>query len=200
MKNKKKKFFKNKFQMVIYTIIFIVCIGLFIYIGCIDFTKDIDSESKKFSSLYKEVSDDNLYVFTSASEVLNLLNKEEVSVILFGFPTNKWTGYYANILNEVAKELKIDKLYYYDFYEDRKDSNGTYETIVNKLKVYAPVDDEGNQDIMAPTVVIVRNGVVKAYFDDTSMMKGITTPKEYYNENQIELIKSELKYVLEELK
>ncbi len=200
MKSKKKKFFKNKFQMVIYTIIFIVCIGLFIYIGCIDFTKDIDSESKKFSSLYKEVSDDNLYVFTSASEVLNLLNKEEVAVILFGFPTNKWTGYYANILNEVAKELKIDKLYYYDFYEDRKDSNGTYETIVNKLKVYAPVDDEGNQDIMAPTVVIVRNGVVKAYFDDTSMMKGITTPKEYYNENQIELIKSELKYVLEELK
>ena len=200
MKNKKKKFFKNKFQMVIYTIIFIVCIGLFIYIGCIDFTKDIDSESKKFSSLYKEVSDDNLYVFTSASEVLNLLNKEEVSVILFGFPTNKWTGYYANILNEVSKELKIDKLYYYDFYEDRRDSNGTYETIVNKLKVYAPVDDEGNQDIMAPTVVIVRNGVVKAYFDDTSMMKGITTPKEYYNENQIELIKSELKYVLEELK
>ena len=40
------------------------------------------------------------------------------------------------------------------------------------------------QDIQAPTVVIVKNGEVLAYFDDTSIIKGNITPEIYYTEYQ----------------
>lgn len=183
----KKKFFKNKTQLVIYTIIFIICIILFIVIGKTDFQKDIDTEAEKFSSLYNMVSEDNLYVFCDATDVLNIIDGRS-GVILMGFPSNKWTNYYANILDEVSKELKIDKIYYYNFQKDREESNGTYETIVKRLNVYVPVDDEGFQDIQAPTVLIVKNGDIIGYFDDTSIMKGNVTPEIYYNENQKSLV------------
>ena len=180
---KKKKFFKNKTQMIIYSIIFIICIALFIVIGKTDFQKDIDTEAKKFHALYNLVDDDNLYVFSDATDVLDILNGRS-GVILMGFPMNKWTNNYAKILNDTAKEFNIDKIYYYDFQKDRDESNGTYETIVNKLKVYVPVDDEGLQDIQAPTVIVIKEGEVIAYFDDTSIIKGTVTPEVYYTENQ----------------
>ena len=85
---KKKKFFKNKTQMIIYSIIFIICIALFIVIGKTDFQKDIDTEAKKFHALYNLVDDDNLYVFSDATDVLDILNGRS-GVILMGFPMNK---------------------------------------------------------------------------------------------------------------
>lgn len=183
----KKKFFKSKTQLVIYSFLFIICIILFIIIGKTDFQKDIDTEAEKFSSLYNMVSDDNLYVFCDATDVLNIIDGRS-GIILMGFPSNKWTNYYANILDLVSKELDVDKIYYYNFQKDREESNGTYETIVNKLDVYVTVDDEGTKDLRAPTVLIVKDGEIIGYFDDTSTMKGVITPEDYYNEYQSSLI------------
>lgn len=180
---KKKKLFKSKIQMYVYSLIFIVCIILFIIIGKTDFKKDIDTEAKQFSSIYNLVENDNVFHFSNASEVLNILNGRS-GVIFLGFPLNDWTNYYADILDDVSKELNVDKIYYYDFLKDREESNGTYETIVNKLNVYVTVDDEGRKDLHAPTVIIVKNGEVIGYFDDTAIIKGIITPQIYYTEYQ----------------
>ena len=180
---KKKSLFKSKTQMIIYMFLYILCISLFIVIGQINFQKDIDTESKKFHSLYDMVENDNLYVFSDATDILSIVDGKS-GVVLMGFPTNKWMNYYASILNSVAKEVGLDKIYYYDFQNDREESNGTYETIVNKLKVYVPVNDKGIQDIQAPTVIVVKKGEVIGYFDDTSIIKGIVTPEVYYTENQ----------------
>lgn len=190
-----KKLYKSKTQMVIYTLIFIICIGLFIYIGQIDYTQKYDTDAEKFANLYDNIPEDNLYVFADAVDILSIVSNKS-GVILMGFPTNKWTGYYAKILNEVAEEVGIDKIYYYDFLQDREENNGSYETILNKLKVYAPVSDEGNMDVHAPTVIIVKNGEIIGYFDDTSIMKGTVTPEIYYTENQIALTKNGFKTAL----
>ena len=178
---KKKKLFKNKVQMVIYITLFIIFIGLFIYIGQIDFKKDEDSEAKKFSSLYNLVPDNNLYVFCDASDVLDIL-KGRSGIVLMAFPSNKWSNKYASLLNEVATSLGVDKICYYDFKSDRDESNGTYETVVNTLSVYAPVDDDGVQNIYAPTVIVVKHGDVIGYFDETSIIKGSVNPDLYYND------------------
>jgi len=180
---KKKSLFKSKTQMIIYSILFMVCIGLFIIISQIDFQKDIDTEAEKFHALFEMVPNENLYVFSDATDVLEIINGRS-GIVLMGFPTNKWMNYYADILNRAAMDLNVDKIYYYDFQTDRDESNGTYETIVNKLKVYVPVNDEGIQDIQAPTVLIVKKGEVIGYFDDTSIIKGALTPDIYYTENQ----------------
>ncbi len=197
---KKKKLFKNKVQMIVYTLIFILCIVLFIIIGKTDFCKEEVTEAKKFNNIYNLVSEDNLYVFSNATEVLKILNGRS-GIILMGFPLNVWTKYSANILNDVAKEEGIDKIYYYDFLKDREESNGTYETIVNKLDVYITVDDEGTKDLHAPTILIVKDGEIIGYFDDTSTIKGVITPEDYYNEYQTSLTKEMYKTaILEYLK
>ena len=183
--------------MVIYIILFIVLLSLFVVVGEINFKKEEDSEAKQFSSLYNLVDKDNLYVFSDATDVLNVL-KGRSGVIFLAFPANKWANQYANILNEVGKEVGLDKIYYYDFKKDRDESNGTYETVVNTLEMYIPVDDENNKNIQSPTIVIVKKGNVIAYFDEITLMKGPITPKEYYTENQVAGIKSSLKVALEE--
>lgn len=180
---KKKKLFKNKTQMIIYTLTFIVCIILFIVIGKTNFQKHIDTEAEQFSSIYNLVEDDNLFHFSNANEVLTILNGRS-GIILLGFPLNEWTNYYADILDDVSKELDVDKIYYYDFLKDRDESNGTYETIVNKLSVYVTVDDEGRKDLHAPTVIVVKDGEIIGYFDDTAIIKGTVTPEIYYTEYQ----------------
>lgn len=184
---KKKSLFKNKTQMIVYMLTFTICIALFIIIGQIDFQKDIDTDGKQFHSLYNLVENDNLYIFSDVTDVYDILNGRS-GVILMGFPSNKWINYYADILNKAAKEVGIDKIYYYDFQKDREESNGTYETVVNKLGVYVPVNDEGLQDIQAPTVVIVKKGEIIGYFDETSIVKGNITPEVYYTENQKQLV------------
>ncbi len=194
---KKKKLFKNKTQMIIYLILYIVCIGLFVFIGNINYKDSSETESKKFSNIYHDVPDENLYVFASATDVLNIVNGRS-GVVLLGFPKNKWTKYTAVYLNEVAMEMGIDKIYYYDFLADRDESNGTYETIVNKLNVYTSVSDEGKTDLNAPTVLIVKEGEVIAYFDETAIIKGNTTPEDYYTENAIALTKNMFKKALED--
>ncbi len=194
---KKKKLFKSKTQMIIYIILYIICIGLFVVIGNMNYKDSSETEAKKFSNIYKNISEDNLYVFANASEVLNIVNGRS-GVVLLGFPKNKWTGFYADYLNEVGKEIGLDKIYYYDFLDDRDESNGTYETLVNKLNVYTPVNDEGVTDLAAPTVLVVKEGEVLAYFDETSIIKGNTTPEDYYTENAIALTKEMFKNVLEE--
>lgn len=179
---KKKSLFKNKAQMIIYTITFIICIGLFIFIGQVDFEKG-ETEAVKFSHLYNLVEEDNLFVFSNANDVLSIINGRS-GIVLFGFPSNVWTNYTADILNDVAKEMNIDKIYYYDFLKDRDESNGTYETIVNRLSVYVPINDEGTKNLHAPTVLFVKNGEVIGYFDETSIIKGTVTPEVYYNDYQ----------------
>ena len=169
--------------MIVYGIIFTVCIILFIVIGQFDFKKDIDTEAKKFHNLYDLVPNENLYIFSSSTEVLELLNGRS-GIIFLGFPSNRWSNYYAQLLNKAGIELGLDKIYYYDFQSDRDESNGTYETIVNKLKMYVPVMDMGLQDIQAPTVVMVKKGEIIGYFDDTSIIKGSITPDAYYTEYQ----------------
>lgn len=180
---KKKKLFKNKTQMLVYSVIFIICIFLFILIGKIDFRKDKETDSVQFSTLYNLVEEDNLFYFSNANEILNILNGKS-GVILFGFPLNEWTNYSADILDEVSKEVGVDKIYYYDFLKDREESNGTYETIVNKLKIYVTIDDEGRSDLHAPTVLVVKNGNILGYFDDTSSIKGPISPEKYYSDFQ----------------
>ena len=160
-----------------------ICIFLFILIGKTDFRKNDIKESIKFSNIYRSVPEENLYVFSNASLVNDILNGRS-GVILMSFPTNKWTDIYASILNDGAKEVGIDKIYYYNFLEDRDERNATYETIVNKLSRYAYVNDEGKQNIYAPTILIVKKGMIIAYFDGLSVMRGNQNISEYFAEEK----------------
>lgn len=196
---KKNKLFKNKLQMIIYILLMIIILILFIVIGKHDFNKNISTEAEQFNQIFTNVPKENVFKFSNAQEVNNIINsKKSKGIILFGFKANNWTSYYAEYIDEVAKEMDIKEVLYYDFESDRKDKNGTYETIVNSLSVYTKYTDYNTSEIYAPTLLVVKNGEILLYDDSTAVRSGNYTPDIYWQDYQIEDFKSTLRLVFVE--
>lgn len=188
--------FKSYTQMVVSIILFILFIIGFIYVSTIDFKKDVVKDNEKFVQEHKEVIDkDNVYSYINASDAYTYVKSDSV-IILFGIKDSNWVGHYANVLNQVAKEVGIDKIYYYDFTDDRKDKNATYEAIVEYLDNYVTHLDDGTANLYGPTLLIKKDGVVKYFDDDTALIKGNIKADDYWDEYQTNLKKLNLKAAL----
>lgn len=184
-------------KRVLQGICFILIILAFIYIGTRDFSTKVVVDNERFDSEYAHVNSDNVFTYVSASEVYAKL-KTGSSIIFMGYPDNIWTGHYANILNETAKELGMKEIFYYDFKEDRVNKNGTYQSIVLRLSNYTTTLDDSTTNLHAPTLVVIKNGKIFAYDDETAFVVGNLSPEEYWNEIHVGLKKSELKAMLED--
>lgn len=167
-------------------VLFVFIIVAFIYIGTRDFSKKIIVDNEKFDSEYHNVDKDNVFVYANAQDVYTKL-KNGTAIIFMGFPSNKWSGYYANILNTAAKEMGIKEILYYDFKEDRDSKNATYQSIVLRLSHYATTLDDGKQNIYAPTLILIKNGNIIAYDSETSIHSGNPNPEVYWDSARTEL-------------
>lgn len=183
---------KKKITWIIEILLFILIIGGFIFVGTRDFSSKVEVDNEKFDHDYKNVSSDNVFVYASASEILTAM-KNGSAVVFMAYPGNPWSGYYASILNETAKEAGIDKILYYDFYEDRQNKNATYQSIVLRLSSHLKTLDNGKQNILAPTMMIIKNGQIIAFDDETSIMTGNIVPEDYWDEYHKELKRNTFK-------
>ncbi len=163
------------------SILFILIIIAFIYVGNKDFSDKTNDDNTKFDHDYSLVSKDNVFSYVNANEVYTIL-KNGSGIIFMGYPANEWSGYYAKMINDAAQELKIEKVYYYDFKEDRDNANATYQSIVIRLASYLPVLDTGKQNIYAPALLIVKNGKVLAYDNETAINIGNIKPEDYWTQ------------------
>ena len=170
-------------KKIISGIIFIILIAGFIIIGLQNYDVDKPKDNETFSAEYEEIDENNIYIYADASKVLQKLRSGS-GIIFFGFKSNVWAGYYANILNEAAMNLGVQEIYYYDFYEDRKNHNGTYESIVELIKDYVTVLDDGTKNLYSPSMVIVKDGKILIYNDDTAFIKGDIKPEDYWTDAQ----------------
>ncbi len=182
---------KKKLIKIFQGIAFIAIIIAFIYVGTLDFSPKEIIDNEKFDQEYEMVSSDNVFVYASARDVYSALKGN--AIIFMGFPANKWTGYYANILNEAAKSSNIKEILYYDFYEDRNNKNATYQSIVLKLNNYVLTLDNGTKNIYAPTLVVVKNGNIVYFDNETALILGSTKPEDYWTELKIGLKTNSLK-------
>ncbi|MBE6140007.1 MAG: hypothetical protein E7172_00475 [Firmicutes bacterium] len=192
---KNEKLFKNKIQMIIYIVIFSILFYLFIYLGSKDYSINV-KDNVRFAQEFNQVSTDNVFKYVNASDVYMITSGKD-GIVLFGKNNNDWVNYYAKIINEVAKEVGIKEIFYYDFYDDRNQNNGTYETIVNQLNKYVKYNDLNRAEIYAPTLLIIKNKKVLYFDDETSFINGLNEPKTYWNEYKLGLKKNELKTVFE---
>ncbi len=182
---------KKKLIKIFQGIAFIAIIIAFIYVGTLDFSPKEIIDNEKFDQEYEMVSSDNVFVYANARDVYSALKGN--AIIFMGFPANKWTGYYANILNEAAKSSNIKEILYYDFYEDRNNKNATYQSIVLKLNNYVLTLDNGTKNIYAPTLVVVKNGNIVYFDNETALILGSTKPEDYWTELKIGLKTNSLK-------
>lgn len=172
-------------------IIFVLLIIGFIYLGTRNYKTEDQTDNQIFSAEYEEIDENNIYVYLDASRVLQKLRSDS-GIFFFGFKQNIWAGYYANILNSAAMDLGVEEIYYYDFYEDRKNHNGSYESIVELLGEHIITLDDGTKNLYSPSMVIVKEGKIVAFNSDTAFMNSGTTPDKYWTDYQKNLEKIKL--------
>lgn len=190
---KNQKIFKNKYQMVIYILLFCFFIYLFIYFGTLDYSKEYN-EKEYISEILMLSTNDHVFTNANANNAYMVASGKK-GIVLFGRPNNEWVSAYASIVNEVAKEVGVKSVYYYDITDDRIQNNGTYQTIVNILSNYVTYNDSGNADLYAPSLLVVSGDEILYFDDETSFIKGTTSPNIYWNAYQKDLKKAELRAV-----
>lgn len=163
-----------------------------------DETKLTDAE--KFAEDYTLVDDENVFVYRDAKQIVNIL-KNGTGVVYLGFDECSWCQSYVVYLNEVAKEVGIEKIYYLDILEDRTEHTEEYQEILEIIGDQLQKDDEGNPRVYVPHVSFVINGKSIGYDYETSKdNKGIKTAEEYWSdESRVENLKTKFKTLMEQL-
>ena len=186
---------KNKGLIFGLIAIIIILIGVVIYLLVRDNNKeDVETptDAQKFSEEYSRISDDNVFVYASFDEIIDVLDGGS-GIVYLGFPECKWCEAYVPYLNEVAEDVGISKILYYNIREDRSNNSENYQKIVELLDGYLTDDEEGNPRIYVPAVIFVNNGTIVGFDDETSLdTGGFTNPADYWSEEEVSDLKSRL--------
>ena len=206
----------DKFKVILISLMAIICIFI---IGfkykkedndAIKFKKEYESlnETKnKNGKEYIKVNIDkiNPIVYADYDKVINLI-KNDTAVIYFGFPECPWCRNAVPVLLDTAKELGIEKIYYYNALSirDKKsldesgnivvEEEGTkeYKELVELLYDYLPVydglNDETIKRLYFPTVLFVKNGKIIGLHNST--VESQKNPYDGLNKEQYEELKT----------
>ena len=171
-------------------LLIIPIIFAFLLVGCTKDKKETDAQ--KFAKEYTQLTEDNYFVYRDNEEIIKIL-EHGTGVIYFGFPECPWCQAYVPMLNEVADIEGLEKIYYYNIYEDRKNNTEFYQQVVGIINDYLQYDDEGNKRIYVPAIVVVADGEVVGFDDETSYdTKGFDKPEDYWTEQEISDLKIKL--------
>lgn len=158
-----------------------------------------ESDAQKFAKEYTEVGEDNVFVYRTKEEVIKLM-KYGTGVVYLGFPECPWCQTYAKYLNEVAKEVGVDKIYYYDILEDRTNNTEFYKEVVSILGDNLEHDDEGNSRIFVPNVSFHVGGkIIGNDLETAKDTKGFESPSDYWTEEEVTELKNTLTTYMEEV-
>ena len=188
---------KNKGIIIIMGIIIVVLLAVVIFLLVRDNSNDNNNnneitDAEKFAEEYTLVPDDNVFVYSSVDEIIDIL-ENGTGVVYLGFPECKWCSQYVVYLNEVAKERNISEIHYYNIREDRSNNTENYQTIVSLLEEYLTLDEEGNPRIYVPAVIFMNNGEIVGFDDETSYdTGGFSSPSEYWSDEEVLDLKSRL--------
>lgn len=128
------------------------------------------------------ISKDNPFIYKNAEDIIEMINQKKSFVVYFGYAKCPWCRSMIEELIDVAKENKINEIYYVDILNIRDikevDENGNitttkegtkgYNQLLEKLdsllQEYTIKDQEENEvptnekRIYAPNVVVIING------------------------------------------
>lgn len=155
------------------------------------FKKDKMSDAERFAKEY-DFTVNNVFVYRNLDEINKIL-ENGTGVVYLGFPECPWCKGYIPYLNEVSINEHLDKIYYFNILNDRKNNTSGYKKTVQLLNDYLKYDNEGNKRIYVPAVIAVNNGKIVGFDDESSFdTKGYETPEEYWKNEDLDGLKKRL--------
>ncbi len=169
-------------RRIIYFILFAILIAGFIYLG----EKYKDNSKVKVYTIedYYPDIDSNIFEVVSGSKLINVLKDKGDHLILVGSSKSKYSQKYITELKTVLRELNINNIIYYDSYSDKSQKNSNYYEIRKLLAGNLITTDGSNQNLLAPSFYIIKNGEVKYYNIETAVMKNTDNPEKYWTEDK----------------
>lgn len=157
-------------------------------------TKKVDGE--KFAKEYTEVDSNNVFVYRDIDEIINIL-EHGTGIVYLGFPECPWCQSYVKYLNEVATDMGVEEIYYYDILEDRQENTDNYLKIVDLINEYLQYDKEGKKRIYVPSVITLKKGEIVGFDDETAWdTKGYKKPADYWTDNEVKDLKEKLETII----
>ena len=191
----------NKKNLTIALVILLV-LGV-VSLALIENNKSAKEEEKtdalRFKEEYSEVSEDNVFVYRDIEEIIDIM-ENGTGVVYLGFPECPWCNYYVKYLNEVAKEIGITRIYYYNIYEDRSNNTENYQRIVELLGENLQYDEEGRLRVYVPNVSFhIEGEVIGNDYETSKDTNGFTDPSDYWTEEEISSLKNNLSVYMKEV-
>lgn len=147
--------------------------------------------NNNFNNEYNLVDENNVFVYKSIDDILITLDKG-TGVIFLGFPESSWCQSYVKYSNDIAIEKNIDIIYYYNFKAIRDNNTEKYKKLVSRLDDYLYLDDTDSYRLYAPALVIVKEGKILAFDNETSLMTSPILTNEYWTEEKINNFKTKI--------
>lgn len=127
----------------------------------------------------------NPIVYLNKNEIISFLEKK-TGIVYFGYNTCPWCRNIIEPLLEVAKEEKIEHIYYVDIHKNLKDIS---KELTKVLDDYLTLDEETNEKrIAVPDVYFVKEG--KIVFHHLGTVESYKNPYLGMNNQQIRELKS----------
>lgn len=184
---------KKSIKNIFYVVAFAILIAGFIYFGNKDFTEGESAlpDNEKIVKEYDLVDKNNVYTYTDLKQTLNLM-KEGSGIVLICTPESVWCNTYAKLVNEVAKEQGVSKIYYLNIRNDRLENSKKYRELVTLLDDFLYRDDLDVSHLYAPELVFVKNGKIVAHDNETAISVGTERPEDYWTVEHLIAYKSKM--------
>ncbi|MBR2586925.1 hypothetical protein IKE71_00930 [Candidatus Saccharibacteria bacterium] len=183
-------------------IILVVCAILLALLLPFTIKKIIDytaTDAMRFSDEYSTVEVDNVFEYKTGEEISNIL-EHGTGVVFLGFPSCPWCQAYAKMLNDLAKEKGIEKIYYYNVHDDREKNTDFYKKLVGILGDYLQYNNTGEKRIYVPNATFVIDGEIVGNDWETSKdTLGLEKPEEYWTEERVAAWKEKVGAMMEKL-
>ena len=187
---------KNK-KHIIYVGIGFIALGLITFL-IIHNVKNNIPDNEKFANEYTEVGKNNVFVYRNADEIIKIL-EGGTGIVYLGFPECPWCQAYVPMLNEVAKEEGVEKIYYFNIREDRQENTKDYQKIVKLVKNHLMKDDEGKERIFVPDIYAVKDGKILSHNNETSVIDSDITPSQYWTDSKKSELKQKFKKMIKDI-
>jgi len=158
------------------------------------------TDAERFAADYEEIDEDNVFVYKDVDEIIKIM-ENGTGVVYLGYPECPWCQEYVKYLNEVAKEVGIDKIYYGNTKKIKEEDMDKYHKLISILSGHLQFTDEGEEWIFVPNVSFHIDGKIIANDYETSKdTHGLKNPKDYWNDDEIKDLKKKLSASMKKVK
>ena len=131
-------------------VLLVFCSILFLISGCSVKKMEKLTDAEKFANEYS-ISENNLFHYIDVDGILDLFHNQS-GIVFLGNSDSEWSVIGAEILNRVAKEKNIDKVYYFNPENIKYKKDKKYNEVIKLFDI--------NEDTSLPVVYVICNGKI----------------------------------------